>query len=305
MSSWAELLVELSRSEHPTAFLDEKLHEYIGKVADITGSNVVYYASSFLQKPHLPGLYTSINHEDINGFMMVLDGFDPKQNLLLILHTPGGQAEASEAIMGYLRSEFDRIDALVPAYAMSAGTMIVLGCDSVYMWGSSQLGPIDPQLFIEDRQYSGHSIANQFEQAKQDILDDPRMVNVWALVLRAYGPLLQEAQRAMEYGENLVVRWLRKHMFSDQDEAVAKESAKRVASYFGGASHGSHGRRIDRNDAKRLGIKVVNLEDNPALLDAALTLYHLSTVAFEQLPATKLVLSSNGRMWIKNAPSDD
>jgi len=57
-------------------------------------------------------------------------------------------AEAAQTIVDYLRSKFSTIEVLVPTYAMSAGTMIALGCDRVFMGRQSQLGPTDPQLIV-------------------------------------------------------------------------------------------------------------------------------------------------------------
>ena len=92
--------------------------------------------------------------EDIHGFMAGIHGHEADKGLLLILHTPGGLAEAAETIVDYLRSKFDKIDILIPTYAMSAGTMIALACDQIIMGRQSQLGPTDPQLIIGDRPFS-------------------------------------------------------------------------------------------------------------------------------------------------------
>lgn len=70
--------------------------------------------------------------------------------------------------------------------------------------------------------------------------------------------------------------------------------------HFGGNQHGSHGRRIDREEARQQSLEVIELEDDQILQEEVLTLYHLSTIAFEQGPATKSVISSNGRLWVKN-----
>ena len=76
--------------------------------------------------------------------------------------------------------------------------------------------------------------------------------------------------------------------------------ARGVAEYFSSHEHGSHGRRIGRDDAKAHHLEIVDLENDQDLQDEVLTLYHLSTIAFEQGPALKSVVSSNGRMWVKN-----
>ena len=261
--------------------------------------NVLYYASSFLQKPHVPGLYTSINMEDINGFMAGVHGHDFSKGLLLVLHTPGGMAEAAQTIVDYLRSKFSAIDVLVPTYAMSAGTMIALGCDRIVMGKQSQLGPTDPQLIVGNRPFSAHSIVEQFEEAKAEISGNPTLAHAWAPVLRSFGPaLLQEARKSISYGETLVRDWLERYMFSERADPASL--AETVAAHFGGNQHGSHGRRINRDEAKQQQVEIIDLEDDQELQEEVLTLYHLSTIAFEMGPAAKSVVSSNGKLWIKN-----
>lgn len=61
--------------------------------------------------------------------------------------------------------------------------------------------------------------------------------------------------------------------------------ATEVAEYFSGQKHGSHGRRINRDEARERELEILDLEDDQDLQDAALTLYHLPTTAFEQGPA--------------------
>lgn len=301
MPSWSDLQGDLNgiepdrRGDH----IAQKLGESVAAVAERYDRNVLYYASSFLQKPQVPGLYTSINMEDINGFMAGVHGHDFSKGLLLILHTPGGMAEAAQTIVDYLRSKFAAIDILVPTYAMSAGTMIALGCDRIVMGRQSQLGPTDPQLIVGNRAFSAHSIVEQFEEAKGEIAGNPVLAHAWAPVLRSFGPaLLQEARKSISYGQTLVKGWLRRYMFSERsDPAVA---ANAVAAHFGGSQHGSHGRRIDRDEARQQALKIIDLEDDQGLQEEVLTLYHLSTIAFEMGPAAKSVISSNGRLWVKN-----
>ncbi len=84
-------------------------------------------------------------------------------------------AGTAQTIVEYLRDKFARIDVAIPAYAMSAGTMIALGCDCIIMDRQSQLGPIDSQVFFGGRHYSDHSIVGQFETAKAAILKKSRL----------------------------------------------------------------------------------------------------------------------------------
>ena len=305
MPSWSDLQDELNRIDPVQRgdFLANKSKESVALIARRYDRNVLYYASSFLQKPQIPGLFTAINMEDINGFMAGVHGLDFSKGLLLILHTPGGMAEAAQTVIDYLRSKFSTIDVLIPTYAMSAGTMIALGCDRIVMGRQSQLGPTDPQLIAENRAFSAHSIVEQFEEAKTQISGNPILAHAWAPVLRSFGPaLLQEARKSISYGQSLVKDWLQRYMFAERSnpEALAGAAAK----HFGGNQHGSHGRRIDRDEARQQQLEIINLEEDQELQEDVLTLYHLSTIAFEMSPAAKSVVSSNGRLWIKNMQMD-
>ena len=298
MASWSELAEAVQKQDRGT-WITDRSRDAVAAICDLYGRNVLYYASAFLQKPMVPGSLTSVAGEDLNGFMAGVYGCDPANGLLLMLLTPGGSAGAAQTIVEYLRSKFDRIDALVPTYAMSAGTMIALGCDRIVMGRQSQLGPTDPQLIVSGRPYSAHSIVDQFERARADISADPELARAWAPILRSYGPaLLEEAHRALSYGTDVVKTWLERYMFEGKQDA--SELACGVAKFFSGDQHGDHGRRIGRDAARNAGLAIIDLEDKQELQDAALTLYHLSTLAFEHGPATKAVYSSTGGMWVKN-----
>ena len=175
MPSWFQLQQQLNALplEQRGAFVQGIAQTALHQVAAITQRNVIVYATAFLQKPHVPGPFMAVSPEDINGFMACLQGMDCKSGLTLVLHTPGGSAEAAEAIVDYMWSKFDKIEVLIPTYAMSAGTMISLACDRIIMGRQSQLGPTDPQLIMNGNSFSAHSIADQFEEAKKEIADDP------------------------------------------------------------------------------------------------------------------------------------
>jgi hypothetical protein len=232
--------------------------------------------------------------------MSVVFGMDWSKGLTLLIHSPGGVTNAAETIVAYLRSKFDSIEIIVPAFAMSAGTMITLAGNHVVMGRQSQLGPIDPQMPVGGRFVSARAIVEQFDRAKGEILGDKTLAHVWAPVLQSVGPaLLQEAQNALDYGESMVAKWLASYMFGGI--ADAQEKGKQCARHFNDAStHKSHGRRIDRVEAKSHGVTIEDLEDDQRLQDEVLTSYHLMTLGFEQSAIAKVIWSNSGRSWIKS-----
>ena len=103
MPNWNTLLGELQTmgSSH-----DILRRRYLVKLHEHTGRNVIVYYSGWLQKPELRGV--GINDDDKNGFMTTINGLDRSLGLDLLLHTPGGETAATESLVDYLRSMFQR-----------------------------------------------------------------------------------------------------------------------------------------------------------------------------------------------------
>lgn len=309
MPSWNQLLeafAALPDDAARNAFLQTERDAYFQQIASLRKSNVIFYGSAFLQKQQVPAQLTSINPEDLNGFMPVLYGMDYSKPLTLILHTPGGSPNAAQSIVEYLREKFPAgLEVIVPTFAMSAGTMISLGSDRIIMGRQSQLGPIDPQFTISGRQMSARGIVDQFKRATEEILKNPGAAHVWAPVTQSLGPaLLSDAQSALDYSEMIVAEWLSHYMFASEGSRKAKAHGKRVAKHFNDAStHKSHGRRIAYEEVKAQGVTVERLEDSQQLQEAVLSLYHLVTILFEQSPAAKVIIGHSGQGWVKNLPT--
>src|ERR1044071_8302428 len=235
MPAWNQLLAEIE-AKSPAAglkWLQDELKSALGTISNLRGDrNVILYASAFLQKPLAP---TSLTHEEINGFMSVMFGMKWDRGLTLLLHTPGGITNAAETVVDYLRKKFAAIEVIVPTYAMSAGTMISLAADRIVMGKQSQLGPIDPQMPVGGAYVSASSIVDLFEKAKADIIGPNGNLNaahVWAPILQAMGPaVLQEATYAIQYGEEMVARWLAAYMMAAKGAAAGGE-ASRIAKHF-------------------------------------------------------------------------
>jgi membrane-bound ClpP family serine protease len=238
---------------------------------------------------------------------------DWDRGLTLILHTPGGNINATESIVSYLRSKFNSIEVIVPTLAMSAGTMISLSCEKVVLGSHSQLGPIDPQMTYGGKTFSARAVVSQFEQAKLEILGDPisgvpgnlQLAHIWAPMLQNLSPsLIQEAENALNYSEEMVAKWIKDYVFTGQ--ADAKSKGENIARHFNDANlHKSHEHRIGRAEVRAQGIDVEDLEDDPNLQEAVLTLYHLTTIAFDNSPVAKLIVSDTGSTWIKNFVSPE
>jgi hypothetical protein len=302
--SWNELLNDFQAQADADKgpWLVLKTNEAVARISALRNDrNVLMYGSAFLQKPQAPAPSLQITYEDLNGLMSVMYGMDWAKGLTLMLHTAGGATNAAETIVAYLRSKFGpNIEAIVPTFAMSAGTMIGLSTQRVIMGRQSQLGPIDPQMPVGGRYISARAVVEQFERGVSEVKSDLTLAHVWAPILQTMGPaLLQEAQNALDYGESMVAKWAATGMFAGHTDADRLGAA--VARHFNDATtHKSHGRRIDRVEAGANNVIVEELEASQDLQDAVLTAYHLMTLFFEQSACAKMMWTSHGRTWMKN-----
>jgi ClpP class serine protease len=73
-----------------------------------------------------------------------------RRKLIVILETFGGYVEVVQRIADMLRHHYKQVEFVIPDYAMSAGTVLVMSGDAIHMDYFSVLGPIDPQVETPD-----------------------------------------------------------------------------------------------------------------------------------------------------------
>lgn len=216
----------------------------------------------------------------------------------LILHSPGGSAEATASLVRYLRRQFSEIRVFVPLAAMSAATMWSLAGDEIVMGSHSQLGPIDPQLVGPQGNVPARAVIEQFERAKRECSADPSRLGAWLPILQQYGPaLIEQCETAESLARQLVRQWLREYMFRGQANAAQK--ATQVARWFASYSiHQSHSLGIDRDQARGRGVVITDLEADNHLQDAVLSVHHATLHTFAT-PVVKIMENHLGRAWVQ------
>lgn len=268
--------------------------QYLQKLHEATGRNIIIYYSGWLQKPNLGGM--EVNDEDKNGFMTVIHRLDRTKGLDLILHTPGGETAATESLVDYLRSMFGMdIRAIVPQLAMSAGTMIACACKEILMGKHSSLGPIDPQ-------YMGlpaHGVIEEFECAYEEIKADPAKIPVWQPIIAKYHPtLIGECEKSIDWSHEITKEWLVTGMLQGEQKAeeIAEAILKELSDH---ALTKAHARHLSAAKCESIGLKVTYLEDNPDLQDAVLSVHHACIHTLTATPAFKIIENHNGVAFIK------
>src|SRR5713226_4749605 len=149
--------------------LRKKLYE---KIESDLGKNkrVVAFFMSFTWPVLLQDSDADMLEEALHNLKGGLNG----KELVLILNSPGGEALPAERIVNICRSFGNRkFSVIVPKMAKSAATMICFGADEIGMSQTSELGPIDPQIPIDDEH--GHSThylaAHEILESYKELMD--------------------------------------------------------------------------------------------------------------------------------------
>lgn len=196
-------------------------------------------------------------------FRVVIEDIKRKSkndHLIVLLQTSGGLMETVERLVAVMRAHYDRVSFVIPNYAFSAGTVLALSGDKIYMDYYFVLGPIDPQFQNNDGTYlPGQGYLAKFKEITKKINNskDPQKVQAEiAFLVQKFDPAqLFSVEQSVQHGITLITEWLPKYKFKDWrktatkgirvTDAMRKARAKKIARTLGNASKWhSHGRGI-------------------------------------------------------------
>jgi hypothetical protein len=160
---------------------------------------------------YVAGINAAVHRDDIIGFVDLLHNLESEHALDFLLHTPGGDTDAAEKIIYMVRKKVGKakLRIIVPDYAKSAGTFMVLAADSVVMSDSSELGPIDPQVIRSDGTNrfadSVLSYLDAYETHKETLSKDPSNVTAQIMMnkldpsrLKSFEAMKERARKGAE-----------------------------------------------------------------------------------------------------------
>ena len=223
----------------------------------------------------------------------------------LLIHSPGGQADAAERIISMARSySGNDFRVVVPSYAKSAATIIALGADAVVMSDGSELGPIDPQFILTTPQGNTRRAAASFVEHRNELLEKIRdgaqkqepIQGYLQMLSQVDGPFVKECERAMNLSKEMAKKWLKAHMMKGQNDT---EIQKAVDEFSDPSRTLSHGRMIDYKQAKSVGVEIEYIPKESELWEVILELLFRST-NFLNMEASRIKLYECGTVSLKS-----
>ena len=146
--------------------------------------------------------------------LLKADG-DARHRLVVFVNSPGGSAETVEKMVEIIRHHYSEVFFVVPDEAMSAGTILCMSGDRIYMDYSSSLGPIDPQVFNGKDWVPALGYLDQvekmIEKSSRNQLTDAEFIILQNQDLA----MLSQFEQAKNLTITLLKRWLVEFKFKD------------------------------------------------------------------------------------------
>lgn len=231
---------------------------------------LIVYATS--TRPNVPAAMAG---DAVREFIDQIDAVPKDERKVdVLLHSTGGDALTAWKLMSILRERFDEVAVLVPFMAFSAATLFALGADEIHMHPHASLGPIDPQILIQQpggppRQFAYEDVGAFLRFLASDVKVTEQL-HVSAIIEKLFSVVdpvhVGAAKRASELSSSVGERLLLMHMSEGQDRAKARQIAENLnKSFF------AHGDAVSRKRARELELNIA--EDDAELAELLWSAY--------------------------------
>lgn len=269
-----------------------------------TKSYLIVYASA-IQKS-IPDIALSMG-----DYYIIFDLLRNVKELTLdfYIETPGGNAVASEEIVRFLRGKFETVNFIVSGEAKSAGTILVLSGDEIFMTKSGSLGPIDAQIKIGRSKVSAFDYLEWVDQTKKEAEETGKLNPLDATMVAQISPgELNSVYHSLKFAEDLVEKWLPKFKFKNWTETETKKikvteemkktRAKEIAQEL--TNHGkwrSHGRSLKIEDLEEIGLKINRIDENPKISDIIYRIQAVIRLLFSSTTNYKVIATADNKIF--------
>ena len=263
--------------------LKAELKSLIEKYNRLTGRNLFVYAADFNKGRQ--GIDVSLIQDDFYTIQDILRESDKKQ-IDVYLETPGGSGEAAEEIAKFLRKKFDEVNFVIAGEAKSAGTILALSGDNIFMSETGSLGPIDAQIKIGRSIVSAHDYKAWVDEKRNEANNIGRLNPFDAIMVAQISPgEIYGVINSLEYAKDLVKDWLEEYKFkkwtitqttrktvtAEMRKKRAEEVADKLCDHM---NWRTHSRSLKIDDLKD-DLLIENIDENPNLADIV---YRIKTV---------------------------
>jgi hypothetical protein len=284
---------------------EDELIRLIKAYNKIRDSYLFVYVSAF-EKP-IPERI--LLHEDYYTIHDLLTNKDDQDKLDFFLETPGGMGEVAEEIVRFIHDEFETVSFVISGQAKSAGTIMALSGDEIFMTNTGSLGPIDAQIRIGRSTNSSYDYI-EWVEAKQEQAKKTGQLNPFdaTMIAQITPGELNGVINTHGYAQDLVIDWLVKYKFKNWNftetkrkpvtEDMKQKRAKEIAKELTNRTRWrTHGRSIKIDDLLGLGLIINRIEDNPKLADIVLRIHAVCRFIFNMSNSFKIFATADDKIF--------
>lgn len=305
MGIYAEYLNKFHDFESITA----ERKKMLSKISELRGNRDILVFAADYSKVRTP---IGIEYRDILAIQDQLENLSG-ESIDIILETPGGIGEVVEDIVKLIRKKYERVGMIIPGYAKSAGTIMVMAGDEILMGKGSALGPIDAQLQLGNgKRFSADAFLEGLEKIKEEIEKTKKLNPAYIPILQNISPgEIQNCKNIQNFSKHLVTEWLSKYKFKYWDkhsngnivsEQDRRDRANEIATELCSQSKWlTHARSIKIDDLTKLRVKITDYSKNPDLNDAITRYYTLLRMSFEDTPIYKIFETKDSQIYRSGA----
>lgn len=263
--------------------LKTELKDLRVKYASYTGRDLFVYASDF-NKAKM-GIDVSLMQDDFYIIQDILRE-STKDVIDVYLETPGGSGETAEEIARFLHTKFKEVNFVIAGEAKSAGTILTMCADNIYMCSTGSLGPIDAQVRLGRSTVSAYDYKTWVDEKREEAKINGYLNAFDALVVSQITPgELYGVVNSLEFAKELVRDWLVQYKFkswtvtNDSKTPVSQEMKLKRATEVSEklCNHmdwHTHGRSLKIADLEQ-ELLIENIDNDPYLADIV---YRIKTV---------------------------
>lgn len=297
----------INKGFSPQNLMDE-LQKLVEQYNSETGRYLFLYVAAISK--NVPGI--SMEEDDFYIIRDMLQAVEHQDKLDVYLETPGGNGVTAEQIAKFLHSKFNKVNYVVSGEAKSAGTILAMSGNEIYMTETGSLGPIDAQVSIGRTVVSAYDYMEWINEKMAVALETGKLNPVDATMIAQITPgEIQLVNHSLEYAKDLVKQWLYKYKFESWNttetnkksvtDEMKRKRADEVADELARHSRWrTHGRSLSIEDLETIGIKVVALDNNKKVAELVYRIQVVCKLLQESTSIYKLFFSKDEKI-IKNA----
>ncbi len=284
--------------------LEDELINLIKQYNNLRKTHLVVYAGAIGKQ--IPDLALSMDdYYTIYDMLkdVKLDSLD------FYIETPGGSGEAAEEIGKFIREKFENIVFVISGESKSAGTILALSGDEIFMTKTGSLGPIDAQLRIGRTVGSAYDYMEWVQEKKAEAQKNGMLNPFDATMVAQISPSeLKGVYNSLEFAKDIVKEWIAKYKFKDWivtetrkkpvTDEMKRERADEIAKELTNHSKWrTHGRSLKIDDLENIGLRIKRLDDDPTLAEIIYRIQTIIRIIFSSSTNYKIIVTEKDKLF--------